>query len=179
MELTSRAMAAMSVAKRFKHIYVAIMLWVVGRALQAAARVDHDIGQIFERMPPGFAFCLAVWPDGPAMAVKRDANGRAKQFSPRKFDLNQGLHLQIKSLEVAFAMFTFRESTAAATCNDRIVVAGDVPAAMAMVRALDAVEVYLLPKFLACLAVKRYPDWPMKRKLIGRLLIFLRGVIGW
>lgn len=76
-------------------------------------------------------------------------------------------------------MFTFRESTAAATCNDRIVVAGDVPAAMAMVRVLDAVEVYLLPKFLARLAVKRYPDWSMKRKLTGRALIFLRGVIGW
>ncbi len=179
MKLTSRAMAWIPGEKQLKHIYVAVMLWVVGRALQAAARVDRELGHIFEHMPEGFSFCLAVWPNGPAMAVKRDKNGRARQFSPKQFDATHGLHMQIKSLEVAFSMFTFRESTAAATCNDRIVVAGDVPAAMAMVRVLDAVEVYLLPKFLARLAVKRYPDWSMKRKLTGRALIFLRGVIGW
>jgi len=43
---------------------------------------------------------------------------------------------------------------------------------------MNIVEVYLLPKFIARLAVKRYPRWSWTRKLVGRTRIYLGAVLG-
>jgi hypothetical protein len=55
-------------------------------------------------------------------------------------------------------------------------VEGSLPQALAFMRALDRVEVYLLPKIIAKLAVKRYPDsseLPALKKHLNRILIYL------
>ncbi|MGV8079084.1 MAG: hypothetical protein AB2L22_03330 [Syntrophales bacterium] len=164
--------------KPFQRAYVAFMLWFVGRAIQAAARVDEGIAAEFEALPPGFMFSLVVLPSGPSMAVGRDADGRVCYLGKGPGARKPDLEMKIKSIEAAMLMFTFRESTAAATARNRMIVDGDIPAACAVVRILDAVEVYLLVKPLARLAVKRYPAWPLSRFLIGRPLIYLRAVLG-
>lgn len=164
--------------KPFQRAYVAFMLWFVGRAIQAAARVDEEIAAEFEALPPGFMFSLAVLPSGPSMAVGRDADGRVCYLGKGPGARKPDLEMKIKSIEAAMLMFTFRESTAAATARNRMIVDGDIPAACAVVRILDAVEVYLLVKPIARLAVKRYPSWPLRRILIGRPLIYLRAVLG-
>jgi aldehyde:ferredoxin oxidoreductase len=45
-------------------------------------------------------------------------------------------------------------------------------------RILDMVAVFLLPKPLAALAVRRYPRWSALRKYTGRVLIYLRTLVG-
>ena len=75
-------------------------------------------------------------------------------------------------------LFTFQESTAIAVARDRLIVDGEVPYACAVVRILDSVEVYLLPKIIARLAVKRYPAWSPGRKYFGWILVYLRTVLG-
>ena len=37
--------------KPFQRIYLGIMLWIVGRAIQAAARVDKAVQREFSSMP--------------------------------------------------------------------------------------------------------------------------------
>jgi hypothetical protein len=59
-----------------------------------------------------------------------------------------------------------------------LVVDGDVAHACAVVRILDIVEVYLLPKIIAKLAVKRYPGWSFRRKYLGRVLVYIRSIFG-
>ena len=88
------------------------------------------------------------------------------------------LKLSIKNMEAAILLFTFQESTVMAVARNRLIVDGDIPAACAVVRILDMVEVFLLPKWLASLAVRRYPQWPPFRKYVGRALIYLRTVVG-
>ncbi|MEA2015051.1 MAG: hypothetical protein U9N38_07115, partial [Thermodesulfobacteriota bacterium] len=58
--------------KSFKKAYIAVMLWFVGRAIQAAARVDKDVKEEFKKLPDGFTFCLGVLPAGPYMIVGKN-----------------------------------------------------------------------------------------------------------
>ena len=88
------------------------------------------------------------------------------------------LALRIKNLEAAILLFTFQEGNATAAARDRLVVDGDVPAACAAIRILEIVEVYLLFKPIAKLAVKRYPLWPLGRLMAGRISVYVRAVVG-
>jgi len=164
--------------KLLKRLYTAIMLWFVGRSIQAAAKVDEDIKKEFEGLPDQFLFSLGVTPDGPRMLVGKDINGDVKYLGSdpkgRKIDVD----MTIKNLEAAILLFSFQESTAMSSCHDRLTVDGDIPSACSVVRVLDMVEVYLLPKIVAKLAVKRYPEWPMERKVMGRIKIYVRAILG-
>jgi aldehyde:ferredoxin oxidoreductase len=164
--------------KSLKKDYVAIMMWFMGRAIQAASAVDRSVKKEFAGMPDSFTFALSVMPNGPHMIVGKDRRGvvryRGWDTEGKKIDLD----MKIKNIEAAMLIFTFRESTALATARDRLVVDGEVAHACAIVRILDAVEVYLLPKIIARLAVKRYPDWPFRRKYLGRALVYVRTIFG-
>ena len=164
--------------KSLKKDYVAIMMWFMGRAIQAAAAVDRAVKKEFAGMPDRFTFALSVMPNGPHMIIGKDRRGvvRYRGWDPegKKIDLD----MKIKNIEAAMLIFTFQESTALATARDRLVVDGEVAHACAIVRILDIVEVYLLPKIIAKLAVKRYPGWSFRRKYLGRVLIYVRTIFG-
>ena len=161
-----------------KRLYLSVMLWFVGRAIQAASRVDEGVKKEFEDIPCGFSFSLGVEPDGPVMVVEKDKRGKVRYRGSRIDGNPLALKLKIKHLEGAVLMFTFQESTAVAVARDRLVVEGDVTRACAVVRILDMVEVLLLPKLIAGLAVKRYPVWPPLRKHLGRFKVYVRAVLG-
>ena len=154
--------------KPLKRVYVAIMLWFVGWAIQAAAVVDDDVKKEFENLP-----------DGPTMIVGKNRRGKVKYLGWNPKGRLIDLQMKIKNLEAAILMFTFQESTAVANARVRMIVDGEVPPACAIVRVLDIVEVYLLAKIIAKLAVKRYPVWSFSRKWIGRTHIYVRAVLGY
>jgi hypothetical protein len=164
--------------KSLKKCYVAAMMWFMGRAIQASAAVDKSVRKEFVDMPDEFTFALSVMPKGPHMIIAKDQRGfvRYSGWDPegKKIDL----YMKIKNIEAAVLIFTFQESTVVATARDRLVVDGEVAHACAIVRILDVVEVYLLPKIIAKLAVKRYPDWSFRRKYLGRVLIYIRCIFG-
>jgi len=164
--------------KLLKKDYVAIMMWFMGKAIQAAAAVDRAAKKEFVDMPDNFTFALSVMPNGPHMIVGKDQRGfvRYRGWDPegKRIDLK----MKIKNIEAAMLIFTFQESTALATARDRLIVDGEVAYACAVVRILDIVEVYLLPKIIAKLAVKRYPGWSFRRKYLGRVLVYVRTIFG-
>ena len=164
--------------KSLKKDYVALMMWFMGRAIQAAAAVDKDVRKEFAELPDCFTFALGVMPDGPHMIVGKDRRGFVRYRGWNLRDKKIDLKFTIKNVEAAVLLFTFQESTAIAVARDRLIVDGEVPYACAVVRILDSVEVYLLPKIIARLAVKRYPAWSPGRKYFGWILVYLRTVLG-
>ena len=89
--------------------------------------------------------------------------------------------MKIKHLEAAMLMFTFQESSCTATARDRLIVEGDLPVASGVLRIMDLLEVLLLPKFIARLGVKRYPNhkqMSLGRKLRSRILTYIRIAVG-
>ncbi len=162
----------------FVKAYLAFMLWFVGRAIQAAAKVDADVKREFDELPDDFSMSLGAAPNGPTMVVGKDENGKVKYmgWNPDSVDLN--VKMTIKSLQALFVMFTFFESTPVANARERLFVEGSLPEACAAVRVLDIVQVYLLPKPIAKLAIKRYPKWSLKRHTIIRSMVYIRTIIG-
>lgn len=188
--------------KWIKRFYLAIMLWTVGKAIPVAAKVDREVKKEIDKLPNNFTLRLMVLPErafppffyakmlppfvadkgllpyGLQMIIHKDEEGKLhyQGADPRgkKFDLS----MAFKSLEAAMMVFTFRESTPMAYAHDRFVVEGYLPNATVFMRVLDIVEVYLLPKLIARLAVKRYPTWsemsPL-RKHINRIIIYVRA----
>jgi hypothetical protein len=112
------------------------------------------------------------------MIIGKDSSGKVRYLGNDPTQRLVDLQLAIKHIEAAIRLFTFQEPTVVAVARDRLTVSGDIPAACAVVRILDMVEVFLLPKFLARLAVRRYPQWPPLKKYKGRLLIYLRAILG-
>jgi hypothetical protein len=158
--------------------YLSFMLWFVGRAIQAAAKVDADVKKEFEILPEGFTMALKSAPNGPAMVIGKDAKGNVKYMGRKTDGLSLNVSMTIKHIEGFFLIFTFQESTPTANARDRLFVEGNLPEACAAVRVLDIVQVYLLPKPIAKLAVKRYPKWGLKRHTYKRAMVYLRTVIG-
>jgi hypothetical protein len=113
------------------------------------------------------------------MIVGKNRRGKVKYLGWNPKGRLIDLQMKIKNLEAAILMFTFQESTAVANARVRMIVDGEVPPACAIVRVLDIVEVYLLAKIIAKLAVKRYPVWSFGRKWIGRTRIYVRAVLGY
>lgn len=164
--------------KLIKKIYVAIMLWIVGRAIQAAAKVDREVKEEFASLRDDFTVKLGVSPNGPAMIIGKDKNGVVKYMGWNSKGIKLTLDMKIKNLESAILVFTFQESTCKAFCHERFVVNGDLPDALTFMRVLNLIEVFLLPKIITSLAVKRYPKWSQLspiRKYVGRVLIYIRA----
>jgi hypothetical protein len=164
-------------SKPFKRAYVGVFLWFTGRAIQAAATVDEQVRQEFASLPDNFTFSLGVLPDGPWMLIGKE-KGRVKYLGGNPGGKHLHVRLAIKNIETAFLILSFQESTALATARNRLITEGEVPQALAMIRVMDIVEVYLLPKIIARLAVKRYPSWTFGRKLFGRIGIYTRALLG-
>ena len=162
-----------------KRAYLGLNLWFMGRAIQAASRVDERVKRELRSLPDRFTFALGVLPAGPHMVVQKDSSDRARYIGWRTDAQPIDLNMEIKHLEAGILLFTFRESTPVAFARDRFVVNGEVSYACSIVRVFDIVQIYLLPKMLARLAVKRYPRWPFVRKMIDRTRIYWRAIIGY
>ncbi len=79
--------------KPLKRVYVAIMLWFVGRAIQAAAVVDDDVKKEFENLP-----------DGPTMIVGKNRRGKVKYLGWNPKGRLIDLKMKIKNLEAAILL---------------------------------------------------------------------------
>ncbi|TXJ06743.1 MAG: hypothetical protein E6Q25_08590, partial [Acinetobacter sp.] len=93
----------------------------------------------------------------------------------KDFNGKPDLTVTFKHLSHAFLVFSFQEGTARAFANDRIVVNGYVAYAIRLVRCLNKMEALILPKLVANLAVKAYPqDLSFKDKLTTATNIYLK-----
>ncbi|MCG8570130.1 MAG: hypothetical protein MJB14_08320 [Spirochaetes bacterium] len=164
-------------SKVFKTQYVKIMCFFVGRALAAVSKVDQEVKEEIATLPEGFTFMLKILPYGPSLAVTYQQK-RLRYEGGNYPEEQADVVIMIKNIEAAFLLFTFQEGTALAFCRDRMAVKGDLTTAMAIVRCLNIVETYLLPKFLAKKALKRYPEWNFFRKHLGRIVIYFRTLTG-
>jgi len=162
-----------SVKPALELAYVKLMMDVIGRGLVMASQVDDEIQQEVSKFPVGFCLSMKVFPHGPAFIAKVTAQRHLElvQAATQKPDLT----ITFKHLHHAFLVFSFQESTAQAFANDRMVADGDVSNAIRLVRCLNKMEALILPKLVAELAVKEYPQQlSLKEKLSGAANIYLK-----
>src|SRR3990172_3626153 len=158
-------------------------MWFFGRAIQAAAKVDTGTKEEFEKLPKNFMFRLVVNPEnafplffyakmlprfivergilpcGLQMIMRKDKDGKIRYMGSDPLGKKINLNMAFVSLESAMMVFTFRESLCTGYTHSRFIVDGDLPYAQAIMRVMDITSVFLLPKIVAKLVVKRYPKW--------------------
>lgn len=130
---------------------------IVGHGLVSISKFDEPFKAELAGYPVGFTLSLVVLPNGPQiiLQVQHDHSLQLlKVGSVARIDLV----LKIKHISHAFLLFTMQESTAVAFCNNRMLVDGDVSHAIRMVRLLNRMEVIILPKLIAQMAIKAYPE---------------------
>lgn len=136
--------------------YVATMMEVVGRGLVSASYVDEEIQREVSSFPEDFHFQMIVLPAGSSFTAKVLAGGRLELVP--NYQGKPNLSIKFKHLSHAFLVLSFQEGTARAFANDRMVADGEVSHAIRLVRCLDKMEALILPKLVAKMAVKRYPE---------------------
>lgn len=155
---------------RIKRLYVRFMLAFIGHGLAKACHSDQVIKKEIASLPDGFTFSMSVMPSGPCLYMKKD-NGCIKpgrKSSAAKPDVD----IQFKHLAHAFNTLSFQEGTTDAFARERMVVDGDLPASMKLVRCFERLEVVTLPKFVGRKIMRHYPDISLKEKLVGALKIY-------
>jgi len=155
-----------------QRLYVACMLWVVGRALVATSRVDAGVQAELAHLPAGYQIQMVVLPGGPGFVVECVGDGTLKRARRRK--TRPELSIRFKHIAHAFLVLSFQEGTARAFANDRMVADGEVSHAVALVRCLNTMEALILPRWIASRAVKRYPRLPWFEKAGKALRIYAR-----
>ena len=156
-----------------KRPYVALLMEVIGRGLEAASEVDAGIQHEVRNLPDGFTFDMRAVPDGPSFAMEKCGASGLRYLgssAPHPPDVS----LKFKHVEHAFLVMSFQEGTAQAFANDRLLLDGEIAYAMKLVRCLNRMESLILPKFIAVRALKRYPKLPVLEKLVGGGKIYLR-----
>lgn len=144
--------------------YVALMMEVVGRGLVSTSYIDEEVQKEVSGFPVGFHFQMIVLPNGSRFTAKVIEGGRLELASD--FQGKPDLTIKFKHLSHAFLVLSFQEGTARAFANDRMVADGEVSHAIRLVRCLDKMEILILPKLVAQMAVKRYPaNLPLDEKL--------------
>jgi hypothetical protein len=162
---------------RLQVIYVNIMIWLIGRLLEAASKVDKKIQEEIKELPEAFAFSMGILPDGPDFAVQKQTDGTL--YCRRKKDkISTDLVISFKHVKHAFLIFSFQESTARSFANDRMLLDGEINLGMIVVRCLDRMECLVLPRFVAVRAVKRYPSISLLEKLGLATKIYLQLLVG-
>ncbi|OTG93857.1 hypothetical protein [Acinetobacter sp. ANC 3832] len=162
-----------SVKPALEQAYVKLMMDVIGRGLVMASQVDDEIKHEVSKFPVGFTLSMKVFPNGSAFIAKVNAkhNLELVQSLQDKPDLT----VTFKHLHHAFLVFSFQESTAQAFANDRMIADGDLSYAIRLVRCLNKMEALILPKLVAEMAVKEYPQGlTLKEKLTGAANIYLK-----
>lgn len=162
-----------SVKLTLQQAYVKLMMDVIGRSLVMASQVDPEIQQEVAKFPLNFTLSMTVFPHGPAFIARVNDEQQLELVS--QMEVKPDLTITFKHLQHAFLVFSFQESTAQAFANDRMIADGDVAHAIRLVRCLNKLEALILPKTLASLAIKQYPDQlGLKEKLSEAANIYFK-----
>ncbi|MBD8008371.1 MULTISPECIES: hypothetical protein [Acinetobacter] len=165
--------ATKSVKPALQLAYVKLMMDVIGRGLVMASQVDEEIKQEVSNFPVNFSLSMKVFPHGPAFVARVTQDKQLELV--KNLEKAPDLTITFKHLHHAFLVFSFQESTSQAFANDRMIADGDISNAIRLVRCLNKMEALILPKMVAQLAVKEYPNnLSLKEKLSEASSIYLK-----
>ena len=146
--------------KRGKTLMVQAGLFLLGRALEAAAVLDPDVRREVATWNDPMTVMLHVHSRGPTMVLKKQ-DGVLRYAGARPVDAD--LTIFFKNLESAFLVFSAQMSSPQGSAEHRVSLKGDASQAMSLIRCMDIAQSYLFPKFIAQNVLKKVPPMTLKR----------------
>lgn len=162
-----------SVKPALEQAYVRLMMDVIGRGLVMASQVDDEVRYEVSKFPVNFVLSMDVFSNEASFVARVNEQHQLELVTLK--DRKPDLTITFKHVHHAFLVFSFQESTAQAFANDRMIADGDLSYAIRLVRCLNKMEALILPKLVAELAVKEYPQQlSLKEKLSNAAHIYLK-----
>lgn len=147
----------------FKPLVLKIMLPIVGRALQSAAKRDPDIKMEVNAWEEGFSLMMNVMPLGPYITLKK----RGGKLKYRGTALQTcDVSINFKNVESAFMVLTPQLGIPQAYAERRILASGDLGKVMSFARVMNTLLAHLYPKIISQRLLKRVPPMGLKKMLI-------------
>lgn len=146
-----------------------VVLWFLCRGMDVLAREDDRVRKEIESLPDGYSICLkaGMMKESPRiyMVIK---DGRV--LRTKKKD-SADLTIIFKNIHTAFKVFTGQMSIGAAYAAHGFYLKGNINRAMAVVRCMEYVELYLFPKIMSERILKR-----VEKKQISALKVYAKSV---
>lgn len=137
----------------FKKIYCAVVFALLGWFIPNIACRKESVREEIRMFPEDFTCTLGVWPSGPSVTFLRKGDRLIKH---RRALSSPDLGVYLKSIDAAWLMFSFQESTCMSEARSRLIAMGELPHTCTFIRMMDKVEILLLPKLIAKRAVKKW-----------------------
>ena len=158
--------------KKIKNQIVKIVMFVLGRAFQAASRLDAVLQSEISPWKDGLVIKMQVLPMGPSMCLLK-TNGRIKYIGSKSTIAD--LVINFKNIEAAFPVMAGLMGAELGFAQNRMIVNGDIPLAMSLIRCINRLDVFLFPRVITRRILKRVPPMGLKEHLI-RLRIYCTGI---
>lgn len=153
MDKTTNNISSKKVVKSF---VAKVVLWFLGRGIEAAAKLDTSVKNEVSTWDDTTSIMMKIQDYGPFMALKKN-NGKLSFVGTKEID-NPNLTIYFKNIESAMLVLTAQLGVAQAFAEHRISAKGDIAFAMSFVRVVYIVEAYLFPTFMAKKVLKRIPE---------------------
>lgn len=163
-----------SLAASGRRLWTLALLWVLGRVLCRAARVDEAVRRELGALPDGLCIRLEVHGYRQGLSLHKSA-GRWRCGEP-PLAAPHPLRVRFRHPAIAFRTLSFRLGINQAFCENRLLVEGDLVGAMHLVRAIEQLQALILPAFIARPLMRDYPSPP--RKLARACHIYLGLLTG-
>lgn len=159
-----------------RRLWIGSLLWIIGRTLCRAARVDEAVRRELAPLPEGLRIRLEVHGLPYGLTLHQVA-GRWR-CGPASLGATSPHVLRVcfKHPAIAFRALSFRLGINQAFCENRLLVEGDLGAAMHLVRALEQLQALILPAFIARPLLRHYPS--PRHKLTRACHIYLGLLTG-
>ena len=140
--------------KSFEKFTAKLILWFLGRGLQACTILDSNVKNEIECFKEGTSILLKIEPSGPCMLLSKENN--KLKFKGLK-EAPADLAIYFKNIEGAILVLTGKIGIAQSYAEHRFVMKGNVASGMCLVRCLCTLESYLFPKFISKKILKSVP----------------------
>lgn len=158
--------------KTIKKIITRLVMFILGRAFQAASVLDKTILEEISKWDEGLVIRLQVLPKGPSLCIRKKENRiRYLIFGTRQADLT----INFKNIEAAFPVMAGLMGTEQGFAQNRMTVKGDIPLAMSLIRCINRLEALLFPAVISRRLLKRVPKMGFQDQIV-RLKIYLTGI---
>lgn len=161
----------MPAKKRLKLILARVILWFLGRGIEAAAALDHKIREEIAGWPESMTMLMTVRPRGPSLTMGV-RNGKLVCLGPKETDADFAVYF--KNIDSALLVLTGQVGIDRAYAEHRFAMKGDIITyGMPLVRSLYRVEAYLFPSFITRKILKKIPG-----KQTSSLRVYLKALSG-
>jgi len=154
-----------------KRLLAKIILWFLGRGLEAAAKLDPVVKKEINSWKDSSVIIISINDFGPTLGLIKEKD-RLKAVKVKELK-NPELAIYFKNIEAALLVLTGQTGIARAFSEHRFSVRGDIGFSMSFVRVLYIVESYLFPKFITNKILKQQP-----KKGSTRFRIYLSVLFG-